>query len=738
MQYISGSLGHTSTAEENLLWTQFNNDLRAFDGTFGYRLPSVGMSSNETPSFVIHFYEKGILLIDVISESIARVTDDNDEYWLTSDGKTMLSRDIVIDNFEREVETRLKSDGRVFDRKSKELKVTIKKILVFCNTSEKVISKLNLINEHVSQNNLLSHVRSFIEQHNNTKFVSDVAQSLIEGTKVLVRKRKVAETHSETITIGSLIEKSIDNTFTLDEEQRKVSMQIPQGPQRIRGLAGTGKTVILALKAALTHKEDGKLSILSVFNTQSMYNQIYDLVTKYYAYETKTTPDWSKLEIMHAWGGRGKQGFYYSVCKRFGFPPFSYGEVRGLGNAMEYIFSDLLKKLKVIKPEPIYDMVLVDEAQDFPQPFFEVIFLLTKPPKRIVWAYDEFQSLNELTIREPKELFGLNSDNKPNMPNSDLSGVYLGGIEKDFILSNSYRNPRITLMTAHGLGLGIYRKEGIVDIVADRNSWVAIGYAVNKPTTPTLKEGDVVEIERPERFSKNTLEKILKEKGLADAQLVSFKSYPDGFAEYRAVARNIHHLITKQDIAPEQIVVISLASANLADIFTMIRQELDFLGIKSITPGFIEATDMFQEEGFVTLVTPFRAKGNEANIVFVIDAQHAVNNASLRSRNAVFVSITRSRGYCYVSGHGPRIDALKVEYDSILRDYPKFKFTFPNKEELSRRRVILNKTDNEMDRAQRQIEELMSKNQELLIETLRLNPDFLNKILENKKDDSDQ
>ena len=74
------------------------------------------------------------------------------------------------------------------------------------------------------------------------------------------------------------------NTFTLDEEQRKVSMQIPSGPQRIRGLAGTGKTVILALKAALTHKEDDKLRILSVFNTQSMYNQIQDLITKYYTY----------------------------------------------------------------------------------------------------------------------------------------------------------------------------------------------------------------------------------------------------------------------------------------------------------------------------------------------------------------------------------------------------------------------------------------------------------------------
>ncbi|MGG3942601.1 hypothetical protein ABEV54_14320 [Peribacillus psychrosaccharolyticus] len=46
------------------------------------------------------------------------------------------------------------------------------------------------------------------------------------------------------------IEKEIAN---LDRWQMGAAIESPEGPQRIRGLAGSGKTVILALKAAYLH-----------------------------------------------------------------------------------------------------------------------------------------------------------------------------------------------------------------------------------------------------------------------------------------------------------------------------------------------------------------------------------------------------------------------------------------------------------------------------------------------------
>lgn len=44
--------------------------------------------------------------------------------------------------------------------------------------------------------------------------------------------------------------------YNFDASQRSVALTSIRGPQRIRGLAGTGKTVILAMKAALAHIEN--------------------------------------------------------------------------------------------------------------------------------------------------------------------------------------------------------------------------------------------------------------------------------------------------------------------------------------------------------------------------------------------------------------------------------------------------------------------------------------------------
>lgn len=54
---------------------------------------------------------------------------------------------------------------------------------------------------------------------------------------------------------GGIIKKIEAEIANLDEWQRKAAFEVPDGPQRIRGLAGSGKTVVLALKAAYLHSQ---------------------------------------------------------------------------------------------------------------------------------------------------------------------------------------------------------------------------------------------------------------------------------------------------------------------------------------------------------------------------------------------------------------------------------------------------------------------------------------------------
>ena len=52
---------------------------------------------------------------------------------------------------------------------------------------------------------------------------------------------------------GAIIQKIEKEIANLDQWQKSAAIECPDGPQRIRGLAGSGKTIVLALKAAYLH-----------------------------------------------------------------------------------------------------------------------------------------------------------------------------------------------------------------------------------------------------------------------------------------------------------------------------------------------------------------------------------------------------------------------------------------------------------------------------------------------------
>jgi superfamily I DNA and RNA helicase len=60
----------------------------------------------------------------------------------------------------------------------------------------------------------------------------------------------------------------------LDQWQKRAAIETPDGPQRVRGLAGSGKTVVLALKAAYLHTQHPDWTIAVTFQSRSLYQQL--------------------------------------------------------------------------------------------------------------------------------------------------------------------------------------------------------------------------------------------------------------------------------------------------------------------------------------------------------------------------------------------------------------------------------------------------------------------------------
>ncbi len=81
--------------------------------------------------------------------------------------------------------------------------------------------------------------------------------------------------------------------------------------------------------------------------------------------------------ILHAWGGGGREGVYSQIAHHAGLDArnFLYGRERfGRDQAFEGVCSELLTTIGRDEPKPLYDAVLIDEAQDLPSAFFKLVY----------------------------------------------------------------------------------------------------------------------------------------------------------------------------------------------------------------------------------------------------------------------------------------------------------------------------------------------------------------------------
>ena len=96
----------------------------------------------------------------------------------------------------------------------------------------------------------------------------------IDGTRSIPRPKKRLLDELPPDSKGALVAQLEAELARFDIKQREGSVTIITGPQRIRGLAGSGKTIVLTRKAALAHLEDPEASIAYTFHTKSLYQQI--------------------------------------------------------------------------------------------------------------------------------------------------------------------------------------------------------------------------------------------------------------------------------------------------------------------------------------------------------------------------------------------------------------------------------------------------------------------------------
>lgn len=533
------------------------------------------------------------------------------------------------------------------------------------------------------------------------KTIYNSLKGVLQGVSKLKQPKDRPEVQT-TNTKGHIAQQLEHQMAHLDIYQNKAIVEMTDSPQRITGLAGTGKTVVIAGKVAYLHAINPNLRIAITFYSRSLYHQYRLLLTRLYFNQTQEEPDWSKITLLHAWGGSTNPGFYTTICKANGITPMRYDYAKdkyGQSNAFVGVCDEALQQIK--NPNEIFDYVLIDEAQDMPRSFFELAYLSTTSPHRVVWAYDELQQLTqEQTVAEPDILFGKNSNQQPRFtftsndenPNDDI------------ILRVCYRNPKQVITTAHALGLGVYSDHGPLQMIEDVNVWNRIGYRV----TGTIAPNNNVELARESDANPEFLESYLK-----GTDIVSYKISDTIDEQDDWIAKEIIKNLTEDELQPNDILIIALGPVyNIQGRTSRIRQTLRQANILTHIAGVASADEYFRE-GSVAISQIFRAKGNEAPMIYILDAQTCSSGSELIvKRNKLFTAITRSRGWVRICGVGDAMKSLAKEIDEVKKNNYDLKFKVPT--DLAARR----KLHGEMSKAKKNKKNLEVKRIQGVLESL--------------------
>lgn len=235
------------------------------------------------------------------------------------------------------------------------------------------------------------------------------------------------------------------------DQTRFVYQRLEKSPVRIQGLSGTGKTELLLhkLKELYIDKPDTRIALTC--HNKILADNLRKRIPDFFNFmKVEQQIKWNeRLWCIHAWGSSNDEnsGTYRYICGKYqlGFQRWS------VTTSFDKACSDALAEInKIPDREPLFDYVLIDESQDFPESFFELCCAVTRNVVYI--AGDFFQSIFDENVAP--------------------------SISPDFLLSKCYRTDPKTLMFAHAVGMGLFEKEKLRWL--EDKEWGNCGYLVDK------------------------------------------------------------------------------------------------------------------------------------------------------------------------------------------------------------------------------------------------------------------
>lgn len=434
-----------------------NSTFKDMEGTIFYKFPPVKEFDKMPVSPDIFIVTKAWGVVSIIVDTM-NVSRENDM-------ETFVEKLEIIDNY---IFTSL--------LKNKELKLNNRNLkfdiltIGYCP---------NLTKNDTDEQRIFCNKKSILDilkNINDFKMTDELVKEIVatlEASAAIIKPKERLLQDNESDTKAHLLKEIETRIARFDDEQRLSALSLYNGPQRIRGLAGSGKTIILCLKAANLHLNYPDKMILYTFYTRSLYDYIVQLISRFYMKMTDgQLPDFEKIRVLHAWGGKQVPGVYSEACFDNDLKPLTFAQV-GRNKPFATVCEDFINRTQY-RAKKKYDYILLDEAQDYDVSFYQLCRSIVRDD-HLIWCYDEVQNIFEVELQNTQKTFSNKFDSKgidlieeqkrhPEMPN-------------DIVLHKSYRNIKEILVVAVAIGFGIYNDK-LIQSLENNKHWEDLGFKV--------------------------------------------------------------------------------------------------------------------------------------------------------------------------------------------------------------------------------------------------------------------
>lgn len=307
---------------------------------------------------------------------------------------------------------------------------------------EKLIAKIQFSDiESIGDILTCAYLGSAIDQRNTDFLISLLIGSINDISRI-------GGDHPET-----LLDQVKKKIILFDGDQSRFIYSQPTAQKRItiQGLAGTGKTELLLHKLKDLYVKDKSTKIVFTCFNKILAQSMRKRVPEFFNFmKVEEQIEWDeRLWVMPSWGSRGmpNTGVYSYICSKYDLEFHAYSYFWPFDTVCKAAIQDLAGREEVT---PLFDYILIDESQDFPQSFFE---LCEKVTRQVVYiAGDIFQDIYDRTIDQ--------------------------SVQSDYLLNKCYRTDPKTLMFAHAVGMGLYEEPVIRWL--DDDEWISCGYQISR------------------------------------------------------------------------------------------------------------------------------------------------------------------------------------------------------------------------------------------------------------------